>query len=91
MFGADLAATVVYASQGLTVSVASPGYLFAMKAAAARVERDAADLKTLYRLNGFKNAQEALDFIETTFPTARLLPKTGYLIEGIAAEADQQP
>ena len=91
MLGADVAATVVYASEGLTVSVASPGYLFAMKAAAARVERDAGDLKTLYGLNGFKSAREALDFIETTFPAARLLPKTEYLIEGIAAETEQRP
>ncbi len=42
--GPDDAATVVMELPALRVRVASPAYLFALKAAAARVERDADDL-----------------------------------------------
>ncbi len=84
MLGADPASTVVYSTAGLNVRVASPGYLFAMKAVAARVERDADDLVELYRLMGFTSAHEAFRFLESTFPAAGLLPRTQYLIEDIA-------
>ena len=40
----DPGSTLVLVSEGISVSVASPEYLFAMKAAAARLERDAPDL-----------------------------------------------
>lgn len=85
MLGADPAATVLLESPGLTVRVASPSYLFALKAAAARVEPDADDLAALYRLNRFGSAQEALDHLARMFPAVVLLPRTQYLIEEIAA------
>lgn len=55
MLGLDPSATLILKSESLTVSAASPGYLFAMKAAASRVERDSDDLTELYRLNGFQS------------------------------------
>lgn len=84
LLGADPSATVAHASDALTVKIASPGYLFALKAAAARVDRDADDIELLYRELGFGSAGEAFEFLEATFPDLSLLPRTQYLIEDIA-------
>ena len=79
--GPDPAATVALEVDGLRVRVASPGYLFALKAAAARAERDAEDLTILYRLCGFPDIEAALDHVERTLgPAARLAPKTSLLL-----------
>lgn len=55
--------------------MASPRYLFAVKVAASRVERDADDSAELFRLSGFSSVDEALDYLELTYPQLRLLPK----------------
>lgn len=85
MLGADPDATVAFQHPGVTVRVASPRYLFAMKVAAARVEQDDDDVAALYRLSGFTSAEEAFDFLGATYPKLRLLPKAQYLVEAIAA------
>jgi hypothetical protein len=64
----------------LTVRIASPQYLFAMKAMAARAERDAGDLITLYRLCGFASVDEALDAVATRYPPHLLSPRTEFLL-----------
>lgn len=80
--GPDEAATVVMELPSLRVRVASPSYLFALKAAAARVERDADDLKLLYRLCAFESVEEALDHVEQTLgPAMALAPKTGFMLQ----------
>lgn len=91
--GPDPAATVALELPALRVRVASPGYLFALKAAASRAERDADDLLLLYRLCGFADVEEALDHVERTMgAAARLTPKTSLLLrellgEGMAPES----
>ncbi len=61
--------------------IASPTYLFVMKAVAARVERDADDLLLLYRLCRFQSVDQALDVIDATLPaTMTVQPKTMFLL-----------
>ncbi|WP_026929469.1 DUF6036 family nucleotidyltransferase [Glycomyces tenuis] len=78
--GIDPNATVLFDAPGIAVRVASRRYLFAMKAVAARVERDAEDLVTLYRLCGFASVDEALACVEETYPPHLLPPKTEFLV-----------
>lgn len=82
----DDAARVVYDNSGLAIRVASPRYLFAMKAWAGR-ESDEEDLRVLWPLCQFVDADAALDYIGAAYPTATLKPKTQYVVEGIAADA----
>ncbi|MBA2495778.1 MAG: hypothetical protein H0V33_01545 [Acidimicrobiia bacterium] len=84
MLGDDPAATVVFDHAGVRVRVASPRYLFAMKAAASRVERDADDIATLYRLAGFTSIGDALDHLTETYPFITLSPRVLYLLEALA-------
>ena len=81
LLGDDPAATVVFDHPGLRVRVASPRYLFAMKVAASRVERDADDIAALYRLSEFGSVDEALTFVTSTYPLLTLPPKMQYLLE----------
>lgn len=86
--GPDPSATVALELPGLRVRVASPGYLFALKAA-ARAERDADDLTVLYGLCGFANVDEALDHVERTLgPAARLAPKAALLLQELLGGAE---
>jgi hypothetical protein len=83
--GADPNATTVFEHPGLSVRVASPEYLFAMKAIAARVERDADDLIQLYRLSGFASADEALDCVARYYPPHLIPPKTEFVVRELLA------
>jgi hypothetical protein len=81
--GADPNASTLFDRPGLAVRIASPPYLFAMKAVAARVERDASDLQILYRLSGFASINEALDSVAAHYPPHLLPPKTEFLLREI--------
>lgn len=83
--GNDPQASTLFESPGLAVRVASPRYLFVMKALAAR-ETDEDDLRTLYPLCGFGSAEDALDAVTAAYPGRLLKASTQYLVEGIAAE-----
>lgn len=83
--GEDPNATTLFDRPGLTVRVAPPRYLFAMKAVAARAERDADDLMTLYRLCGFASVDEALDSAAAHYPPHLLPPKTEFLLRELLA------
>jgi hypothetical protein len=78
--GADPNATTLFEQPGISVRVASPHYLFAIKAAAARIERDAEDLQFLYQLCGFQTVDEALDLVTQYYPPHLLTPKTELLL-----------
>ncbi len=82
--GADPNATVYFDEPGLAVRVASPRYLFAMKVAAARVERDEDDLRVLYDLCGFRSADDALDSVVDLYPDITLAPRSELLVREIA-------
>lgn len=86
LLGEDPAATVVFQHPGLNVRVASPRYLFSMKVAASRVELDRDDIAVLFRLSGFTTVEEALDYVERTYPHLPLAPRTQYLLEAIVAD-----
>lgn len=77
----DDAARVQYASEGLTVMVASPEYLFAMKAAAARQEADTDDLLVLARSLKVTTAGQAFGIIERYYSPQRLTAKSRFFIE----------
>jgi hypothetical protein len=79
--GEDLNATALFDRPGLSVRVASPRYLFAMKAVAARIERDASDLLHLYRLCGFASLEEALECVEQHYPPHLIPPKTAFILQ----------
>jgi hypothetical protein len=51
-----------------------------MKAAAARIERDAEDLQFLYRLCEFRTVDDALDCVTDHCPPHVLTPKTEFLL-----------
>lgn len=76
----DLNATTLFDRPGLSVRVASPRYLFAMKALAARIERDANDLLHLYRLCGFASLTEALECVAQHCPPHLVPPKTTFIL-----------
>lgn len=81
--GPDAAASIAYEQPGLTVRVASPRYLFVLKALAAR-EADEEDLVVLFSLCGYASASEALDDISAAYPAQPVRPSTQYLVEAIA-------
>ena len=87
MSGEDVDATVHFDKPGLAVRVASPRYLFVMKAIAAR-ESDLDDLRLLYGLCGYRSADAALNDVVAAYPRSPIKASVQYLLEGIAAEQD---
>jgi hypothetical protein len=81
LHGDDPDATVLFERPGLSVRVASPGYLFAMKVLAARVERDEDDIRALYRLCRFASVDDALGHVERLYPHRPIPPRAQYLLE----------
>jgi len=79
--GEDTDATLLFEQPGFAVRVASPRYLLAMKAMAARVERDEDDIRRLFDICGLRSARERLDLIQETYPDMAIQPKVRYLLE----------
>lgn len=88
VLGDDPDATTYLDEPGLSVQIASPEYLFVMKALAARVERDTGDLLLLYRRCGFTSVDEALEAVERRAPRQLLRPKTVFLLREILSELE---
>ena len=78
----DMGEQVTFARTGISVAIASPEYLFAMKAAAARQEADTEDLLTLARILRITTQAEALAMIERYYEPARLSAKSHFFIQG---------
>lgn len=76
---------VTFTSTGISVAVASPAYLFAMKAAAARQEADTQDLLTLAGLLGIRTPAQAFAVIERFYAPSRLSAKSHLFIEAAFA------
>lgn len=76
-----LAARVRYQSDGLSVMVASPQYMFAMKATSAREESDTEDLLTLAGILGVTTADEAVTIVERYYRPGRLTAKMAVFLE----------
>lgn len=83
--GADADARVILDVPGLTVSVASPRYLLALKVQAARIDRDADDILALAQASGARTAAEVLDIAVAVIGAARLQPKAQFLVEELFA------
>lgn len=85
LLGADPDASTHLDVPGLRVEVASPRYLFVLKAMAARVDRDARDLVDLFNLCGFRDVDAALEHVEQHAPSSLLHPKTEFLLRELFA------
>lgn len=80
--GPDEAPQEIAEMPGLRVMVASPQYLLALKVAAARVDRDADDIKLLADICGLRSARQILDLTEHIIGAQRpLAAKVQYLVE----------
>lgn len=82
----------VLAAPGVRVSVPSPEYLLALKVAAARVDRDADDIRFLASVVGARTADDVLNITERIMGGRRpLLPKAQFLIEEMFADEPPTP
>jgi len=81
--GPDPNAIRYYEGRALTVDVASPRYLLAMKLFASRVEADADDIAFLYQQVGFTTVEEGLDLVETMYRGRPVDPRVQYLLTEI--------
>ncbi len=84
----DDASRVQFVSDGLTVMVASPEYMFAMKALSARQESDTEDLLVLAKELGVTRAEQAFAIAEKYYAPHRLSAKSAFFIEQTFAEPD---
>lgn len=86
LLGANPDATIHLQTDSLVVQVASPRYLFMMKALAARVDQDATDLLRLYEAAGFTSVEEALAHVEASAPAHLLSPKAAIFVRELLEE-----
>ncbi len=84
----DTGVQTTFVAPGISVSVASPEFVFAMKAAAARVEEDTEDLRLLAQMLGVSTGALALDLVERFYDRARLSPKTQFILQETFADDD---
>ncbi len=82
----DPRARTVLTAPGVSVGVASAEYLFAMKAAAARIEEDTEDLRLLAVELGITSADQALALLERFYERARLTVKSQLVLEALFDE-----
>lgn len=89
--GPDADQRAILTAPGINVSVPPPEYLLALKVYAARVDRDADDIKELADLCGAKSAEDVLVIAERVMGgRGRLMPKAQYLIEELFAQPDRR-
>jgi hypothetical protein len=81
LLGEDPDRRTIFESPGLSVTVPSPQYLLAMKVYAARVDRDADDIRFLADLCGLHSAAAVLDLAEAYLAGIPIPPKVQFLIE----------
>ena len=82
----DTGPQVTFTSTGISVIVASPDYLFAMKAAAARQEADTEDLLRLAALLSISTPDAAFAMIERFYAPSRLSAKSHFFIQATFAQ-----
>lgn len=78
--GADPNARALLDLPGLTVTIASPRYLLAMKLLTSRIERDEDDIRLLLGLSGITTVDEALDLVADLYGRRPIEPKVQYLV-----------
>src|SRR3954451_15649301 len=88
--GEDRKALRYFEAPGLSVDVASPEYLLAMKLLSSRAEVDAEDIALLYRHLGYTTVEQGLDLVEQPYPLRPLPENVRFLLEEIVASIDDQ-
>src|SRR4051794_20240870 len=83
--GEDPKALRYFEAPGLSVDVASPEYLLAMKLLSSRPEVDADDIALLYRHLGYTTVEQGLELLEQAYPLRSIPPKVQFLLEEIVA------
>jgi hypothetical protein len=81
LLGEDPDRRTIFESPGLSVTVPSPQYLLAMKVYAARVDRDADDIRMLADLCDLHTAEAVLDLAEAYLAGIPIPAKVQFLIE----------
>jgi hypothetical protein len=90
--GDDARSRAVLDVPGLRVSVPSAQYLLALKVAAARVDRDADDIRLLAELCGLDSAEEVLALTDEMMGGRQpLLPKVQFLVEEMFPSNRDEP
>lgn len=89
--GPDTGEQVTYSADGIEVMIASPEYLFAMKAASARQEADTADLLILAELLAVRTAEQAFELVERFYEASRLSAKSQFFLQAAFAHAEAGP
>ena len=79
--GNDPAQLSVFEGKSLSVAVASPKYLLAMKLLASRTDRDVDDIRALYHLCGLSTAEEGLNLLTSYYPERIVLPRVQFLLQ----------
>jgi hypothetical protein len=88
--GKDPGAVRYFEAPGLSVDVASPRYLLAMKLLSSRAEIDAEDIALLYRHLGYTTVEQGLELVEQAYPLRPLPPKVRFLLEEIVASLNDE-
>ncbi|GAC1604038.1 MAG: hypothetical protein NVS3B21_33000 [Acidimicrobiales bacterium] len=84
---ADGGEGLAFRAPGISVAIASPEYLFAMKALAARQEADGDDLTRLARIVGITTSEQAFAVIERYYRPDRLTAKGAVFVQRIIGSA----
>ena len=88
--GDDPSQVSVFEGKSLSVAVASPKYLLAMKLLASRTDRDVDDIKSLYQLCGYTTADEGLDLLSSYYPERIIAPRVQFLLQELFPEGHGQ-
>lgn len=93
MPGNDNDQTVLLDRPSLTVRLASPAYLLAMKICAARPAFDTDDMATLYRTLGYTTVEEGVAIVERFYPSGHpLIPAAArYILADVVERLAQDP
>ena len=84
----DAGARTAFEAEGISVAVASPEYLFAMKALSARQEGDSEDFMKLAEILGIRTPEEAFAVVERFYDPQRLTAKASIFVQSLLGAAD---
>jgi hypothetical protein len=80
----------VYEGANLSVAVASPSLLLAMKIFSARADRDLEDIKFLYPLAGCRTADDGLDLVADAYPEGVIPARAQFFLEEMFPRRDME-
>ena len=84
--GDDPAQTLVFEGEFLSVAVASPKYLLAMKLLASRTDRDVDDIRFLYKLSGLSTAEGGVELLQSYYPSHVIPTRAKFLLQELFPE-----